>query len=74
MTLPQLFHHSFQQRRDQAALESDRTYTFGELDARAASLASALAKRGVTAGDRLCVYLPNSIDFIDLFSPRRGSA
>ncbi len=30
-------------------------------------MAHALARRGAGAGDRLCVYLPNSIAYIDLF-------
>ncbi len=67
LTLPELFDLSFTLRRDEPALEWDRTYTFGEVDARASQMACALAARGVTAGDRLCVYLSNSIAYIDLF-------
>ena len=67
MTLSQLFDLSFVPKRDHVALEADRAYTFGEIDARASRMAHALAARGVAAGDRLCVYLPNSVDFIDLY-------
>jgi malonyl-CoA/methylmalonyl-CoA synthetase len=67
MTLPELFDLSFVGRRDQAALEWDRTYTFGEIDARASRMAHALARRGLAAGDRLCVYLANRPEYVDLF-------
>ena len=75
MTLSQLFDLSFVPKRDRVALEADRAYTFGEIDARASRMARALAARGVAAGDRLCVYLPNSVDFIDLYlaSTRLGA-
>lgn len=67
LTLPELFDLSLTLRRDESALEWDRTYTFGEIDARASRMAHALLARGVAAGDRLCVYLSNSIAYIDLF-------
>ena len=67
MTLTQLFDLSFVLRRDRPALEAERIYTFGEIDARASRMARALAARGVRPGDRLCIYLPNSLDFIDLY-------
>jgi malonyl-CoA/methylmalonyl-CoA synthetase len=67
LTLPDLFDLSFVHRRDETALEWDRTYTFGEMDARASRMTNALMKRGLASGDRMCVYLPNSIDYIDLF-------
>ena len=67
MTLAQLFDLSLVLKRDRPALEADRLYTFGDIDARASRMARALALRGVRHGDRLCIYLPNSIDFIDLY-------
>jgi malonyl-CoA/methylmalonyl-CoA synthetase len=42
------------------------TLTFGELDARSNRLARQLANRGLCAGDRLAVYLPNQVEYIDL--------
>jgi len=42
-------------------------YTFGEIDARSNRMARALAARGLVQGDRLCLYLANSIEFIDIF-------
>ncbi len=67
LTLPELFDLSLVLRRDEPALDWNRTYTFGEIDARACQMAHALARRGAGTGDRLCVYLPNSIAYIDLF-------
>jgi len=67
MTLPQLFDLSLIARRDKPALEWDRIYTFGEIDTRAARMAEVFLKHGWTTGDRICVYLPNCIEYIDLF-------
>jgi malonyl-CoA/methylmalonyl-CoA synthetase len=43
------------------------TLTFGEIDARANRIAAELVARGLTRGDRLCIHLPNRVEFIDLF-------
>ena len=68
MTLPELFNLSLLGRRTQPALEwQGRTYTFGEIDDRASRMARALAARGLAPGHRLAVYLPNRLDYIDLY-------
>ena len=68
MNLTNLFDLSLSGRRDQAALEfQGSTYTFGDIDARCNRLAQLLAKRGLKTGDRLCVYLANCIEMIDLY-------
>src|SRR5688572_6710544 len=68
MTLSDLFDSSLKGRRDRPALEwQGTTYTFGEIDERANRMANALAARGLAAGDRLCVYLANRIEMIDLY-------
>jgi malonyl-CoA/methylmalonyl-CoA synthetase len=67
MTLPDLFDLSLLSRRDQPALDWDRTYTFGEIDARASRMAHVLVRRGLKPGDRMCVYLVNCIEYIDLY-------
>jgi malonyl-CoA/methylmalonyl-CoA synthetase len=68
MNLSDLFDLSFLGRRDAVALEfRDETYTFGELDARSNRLAGWLIENGFAAGDRLCVYLPNCVEMIDLY-------
>ena len=67
MTLTALFDLSLIGRRDRIALEWDREYTFGELDTRVCRMAHLLSARGLRAGDRLCIYLPNSLEFIELY-------
>src|SRR5258708_15500215 len=68
MNLTQLFDLSFVARRDSVALEWEGdTYTFGEIDARSNRLARLLARRGLKSGDRLCVYLANCVEMIDLY-------
>jgi malonyl-CoA/methylmalonyl-CoA synthetase len=68
MHLRQLFDVSLAARRDQVALEwQGSEYTFGEMDERSNRMASALAIRGLERGDRLCVYLANCIELIDLY-------
>ena len=68
MNLRRLFDLSLVKRRGEIALEwADAEYTFGELDARSNRVAHALTARGLAQGDRLGVYLANSIEFIDLY-------
>jgi malonyl-CoA/methylmalonyl-CoA synthetase len=63
-----LFDLSFVGRHDGPALEfQDRSFTFGEIDSRSNRLAQLLARRGLKAGDRLCVYLANCVEMIDLY-------
>jgi long-chain acyl-CoA synthetase len=52
--------------RDKAALVlGDRVLTFGQLDDRSTRLAHGMAARGVGAGDRVAVMLPNSFEFFE---------
>ncbi len=68
MTLSHLFDSSLIGRRDRIALEFQGSgYTFGELDSRSNRLARLLLRRGLKTGDRLCVYLVNSVEMIDLY-------
>src|SRR6202050_912271 len=68
LNLTQLFDLSFDARRDQIALEfQGATYTFGDIDARSNRLALLLLRRGLKTGDRLCVYLANCLEMIDLY-------
>jgi malonyl-CoA/methylmalonyl-CoA synthetase len=68
MNLLHLFDLSLVGRRDRAALEFDGcAYTFGDIDVRSNRMAQALRRRGVEAGDRVCVYLPNCVEIIDLY-------
>jgi malonyl-CoA/methylmalonyl-CoA synthetase len=68
-----LFEASFVRQRHETALEIDTadgqlvTLTFGELDERSSRLARVFAERGCRDGDRVCLYLPNSVAFVDAF-------
>jgi malonyl-CoA/methylmalonyl-CoA synthetase len=68
MNLRDWFDMTFANRPGVAGLEwNGATYTFGEIDARSNRMARALTARGLGKGDRLCVYLANSIEMIDLY-------
>jgi malonyl-CoA/methylmalonyl-CoA synthetase len=68
MNLRQLFDLSLVGRSGETALEwAGAEYTFAEVDARSNRMAHALAARGLARGDRLCVYLANRIELIDLY-------
>ena len=65
MNLRNWFDTSFRLRPAEPALEwKGVTYTFGDIDARSNRMARALQARGLQRGDRLSVYLANSLDFI----------
>lgn len=72
MNLTQLFDLSLSGRAKRPGLEFEdrgklRTLTFGEIEKRANHMAHELTARGLTRGDRLCVHLPNGVEFIDLY-------
>ncbi len=73
MQLTDLFNLSLLGRASTEAVIYDQadgttaTLTFGELDARSNRLARMLTARGLIRGDRLGFFLPNRIEFIDLF-------
>src|ERR1035438_9743796 len=68
MNLTQLFGLSFQLRANQVALEfADRTFTFRDIDDRSNRMAALFRERGLATGDRLCVYLANCVETIDIF-------
>ena len=68
MTLLHLFDLSLIGRAEKIALEFDgREFTFGEIDTRSNRVAHYLRARGFVTGDRLCVYLANCVEMIDLY-------
>jgi malonyl-CoA/methylmalonyl-CoA synthetase len=68
MTIAELFHDSFNNRRDEPALEwGSETLSFGEIDRRANRMVRELIARGVRHGDRLAVYLANCPTIVDLY-------
>lgn len=68
MNLHQLFDLSLKGRRETEALEFAGTvYTFRDIDRRSDAMAALLAGRGLAKGDRLCVYLVNCVEMIDIY-------
>jgi malonyl-CoA/methylmalonyl-CoA synthetase len=68
MNLTQLFDLSLRGRRDEVALEfAQNTYTFGDIDCRSNRMAVLFRARGLERGDRLCVYLSNCVELIDIY-------
>ena len=68
MNLNHLLDRSFQVRANQIALEFEgAAFTFAQIDNRADRTAALLTARGLVRGDRLCVYLSNCVEFIDLY-------
>ncbi len=68
MNLLHLFDLSLIARANEPALEWEgTTYTFGDIERRSNRTAHALRSRGFEKGDRLCVYLANRIELIDLY-------
>ena len=47
-----------------AVIEGGKSVTYNELAQMAAGFASFLSSRGIGKGDRVAVFLPNSIEFI----------
>jgi malonyl-CoA/methylmalonyl-CoA synthetase len=73
MNLIHLFDLSFIGRRDASALEFyDReanlqTRTFGQVAEASNCMAAELSARGLQRGDRLCLYVANRVETIDLY-------
>ncbi len=73
MSLTEVFDASLKGRVARPALDFTdaggalKTLTFGEIENRANRMARELTHRGLYSGDRLCVHVPNSVEFIDLY-------
>ena len=50
-----------------AVIHGERTTTFADIDAASDRLAGALARRGVGRGDRMTLFMPNSVEFVIAF-------
>ncbi len=68
MTLTDLFDLSLRGRRSEIGIEfRGKSLTFGEIDDRSNRLAHLFIRRGLKQGDRLCVYMANSVEMIDAY-------
>jgi malonyl-CoA/methylmalonyl-CoA synthetase len=68
MNLINLFDLSLKGRKDKVAIEfNSKIFTFGDIDRRSNQMANFLVAQELEAGDRICVYLENCVEMIDLF-------
>jgi malonyl-CoA/methylmalonyl-CoA synthetase len=73
MQLTDIFDLSLKGRASAEALEYDgpggsvANLTFGDLDARSDRVARLITSRGLARGDRIGFFMPNCVEFIDLF-------
>ena len=68
MNLINLFDLSLIGRKSKPALEfAGKTFTFGQMDQRSNRMAHFLSSKGLQSGDRICVYLENCVEMIDLY-------
>jgi len=68
MNLINLFDLSLVGRKNKTALEfGTDTFTFGEIDLRSNKMANFLLSKNLISGDRICVYLENCVEMIDLY-------
>ncbi|MBR0897090.1 acyl--CoA ligase [Bradyrhizobium tropiciagri] len=67
--------HAKQRPNQVAYWDSSRSVTYGELARRTASIAANLTKAGLRDGDRIAIYLPNGIDWVEAcFAALRAGA
>jgi long-chain acyl-CoA synthetase len=65
-SVPELLERHRRARPDKVAYwDALRSVTYGELANRTASLAVGLSKKGLREGDRIAIYLPNGVDWIE---------
>jgi acyl-CoA synthetase (AMP-forming)/AMP-acid ligase II len=57
--------HAKQRREQVAYWDSSRSITYAQLAGSTAAIAANLAKVGVREGDRIAIYLPNGVDWIE---------
>lgn len=68
MNLINLFDLSLVGRKNKTALEfGTATFTFGDMDLRSNTMANFLLSKNLVSGDRICVYLENCVEMIDLY-------
>jgi long-chain acyl-CoA synthetase len=64
--LSELLERHRQERPDKVAYwDAARSITYSQLASRTASIAAGLSRNGVREGDRIALYLPNGVDWIE---------
>jgi long-chain acyl-CoA synthetase len=65
-SVPELLERHRRERPDKVAYwDAARSVTYSQLADRTASIAAGLSAMGVQEGDRIAIYLPNSVDWIE---------
>src|SRR5262244_1789805 len=74
--LARLLDRHAKQRPEQVAYwDSSRSVTYAQLAERTSSIAANLAKAGLQEGDKVAIYLPNGVDWIEgCFAALRAGA
>lgn len=68
MHIIDLFNLSLQDRKEKEAIQfQGKALTFQQLDTRSNQMANLLLSKGLKQGDRLCLYLENCVEFVDLY-------
>lgn len=68
MNLINLFDLSLVGRKNKTALEfGSAKFTFGDMDLRSNKMANFLLSKNLISGDRICVYLENCVEMIDVY-------
>jgi long-chain acyl-CoA synthetase len=68
MDLPGVSRHARAHPDQPAFVLGDQVRTYAEFDERTTRLAHALRRRGVTAGDRVAIMLPNGFEFFETWA------
>src|SRR6266403_3968813 len=64
--ISELLERHREQRPDKVAYwDAARSVTYSQLAGRTASIAAGLSGKGVREGDRIAIYLPNGVDWIE---------
>ena len=65
--IPELLERHRKARPDKIAYwDARRSVTYSQLASRTAAIAGAMAEQGVREGDRIAIYLPNSVDWVEV--------
>lgn len=74
--IAKLLERHAEQRPDKVAYwDSSRSVTYADLAGRTASIAANLTKAGLSEGDKIAIYLPNGVDWIEAcFAALRAGA
>jgi len=64
--IPELLERHQRERPDKVAYwDAVRSVTYAQLASRTASIAVGMSSNGVREGDRIAIYLPNGVDWIE---------